>query len=121
MADKLSSTFAEVDASAQASVSSGLHITYLGIVKGCNYGCLRQKTLVEDAHPVPSRPCMVVWDGLAKLARYKLTDAVFCHVYYDPVAVSRWLLSPVLSVLRKTGLTSGRMSPAARLATSLLL
>jgi hypothetical protein len=83
MADKLSSAFAEVAAAAEASVSAGPHITDIRIVKGCNYGCLRQKTLVEDAHPVPSRPCIVVWDDLAKLARYKLADAVFCHVYYD--------------------------------------
>jgi hypothetical protein len=83
MADKLSSAFAEVAAAAEASVSAGPHITDIRIVKGCNYGCLRQKTLVEDAHPVPSRPCIVVWDDLARLARYKLADAVFCHVYYD--------------------------------------
>ncbi|KAJ6009496.1 hypothetical protein N7522_004512 [Penicillium canescens] len=80
MTDKLSSAFAEVAASAEASVSAGPHITYIWIVKGCNYGCLRQKTLVEDAYPVPSRPCMVVWDDLANLARYKLADAVFYHL-----------------------------------------
>lgn len=83
LADSLSSAFAEVAAVAEASVSAGPHITDIRIVKGCNYGCLRQKTVIEDAHPVPSRPCIVVWDDLARLARYKLADAVFCHVYYD--------------------------------------
>jgi hypothetical protein len=41
MADKLSSAFVEVAASAEASVSAGPHITDIRIVKGCNYGCLR--------------------------------------------------------------------------------
>ena len=83
IAGSLSSAFAEVTAVAEVSVSAGPHITDIRIVKGCNYGCLRQKTVIEDAHPVPSRPCIVVWDDLARLARYKLADAVFCHVYYD--------------------------------------
>ncbi|KAJ5196116.1 hypothetical protein N7449_006595 [Penicillium cf. viridicatum] len=63
--------------------SAGPHITDVQVVKGCNYGCLRQKTIIEDAHPVASHPCVVIWDDLARLARYKLADAVFCHVYYD--------------------------------------
>lgn len=83
MADRLSSAFAEVAAVAEASVSAGPHITDIRIIKGCNYGCLRQKTVIEDANPVLSRPCIVVWDDLARLARYKLADAAFCHVYYD--------------------------------------
>lgn len=83
IADRLNSAFADVAAIAEVSVSAGPHITDIRIVKGCNYGCLRQKTIIEDAHPVPSRPCIVVWDDLARLARYKLADAVFCHVYYD--------------------------------------
>ncbi|OCK91757.1 uncharacterized protein K441DRAFT_573668 [Cenococcum geophilum 1.58] len=83
LAGSLSSAFAEVAAVAEASVSAGPHITDIRIVKGCNYGCLRQKTIIEDTHSVPSRPCIVVWDDLARLARYKLADAVFCHVYYD--------------------------------------
>ncbi|KAI5917426.1 hypothetical protein F4810DRAFT_46765 [Camillea tinctor] len=83
MSDNLSFAFAEVAAAAEASDSAGPHITDVRIVKGCNYACLRQKTVIEDAHPVPSRPCMVVWDDLGRLARYKLADAVFCHVYYD--------------------------------------
>ncbi|KAK5991952.1 hypothetical protein PT974_05347 [Cladobotryum mycophilum] len=83
MADSLSSAFAEVAAVAEASVSAGPHITDIRIVKGCNYGCLRQKTIIEDTNTVTSRPCMVVWDDLARLSRYKVADAVFCHVYYD--------------------------------------
>ncbi|KAI1347144.1 hypothetical protein F5Y01DRAFT_330119 [Xylaria sp. FL0043] len=85
MAEQLSSAFAEVAAIAEAASSSaGPHITDIQIVKGCNYACLRQKTAIEDAHPVPSRrPCMVVWNDLSRLARYKVADAVFCHVYYD--------------------------------------
>ncbi|KAH6847776.1 hypothetical protein B0I37DRAFT_375806 [Chaetomium sp. MPI-CAGE-AT-0009] len=83
LADSLSSAFAEVAAAAEVSVSAGPHITDIRIVKGCNYACLRQKTVVEDSHPITSRPCIVVWDDLARLARYKLADAVFCHVYYD--------------------------------------
>ncbi|KAJ6063580.1 hypothetical protein N7499_012260 [Penicillium canescens] len=83
MADSLSAAFAEVAAVAEESVSAGPHINDIRIVKGCDYACLRQKTIIEDAHPVPSRPCIVVWDDLARLARYKLADAVFCHVYYD--------------------------------------
>lgn len=83
MADKLFSAFSDVAAVAEVSPSAGPHITDVRIVKGCNYGCLRQKTIIEDAHPIPSRPCIVIWDDLARLARYKLADAVFCHVYYD--------------------------------------
>ncbi|KAL2819171.1 hypothetical protein BJX63DRAFT_439325 [Aspergillus granulosus] len=83
MADKLSVAFAEVAAAAEASAFAGPHITDIRIVKGYNYGCLRQKTVLEDDHPNPSRPSMVVRDDLARLARYKLADAVFCHVYYD--------------------------------------
>ncbi|KAJ5524790.1 hypothetical protein N7494_011440 [Penicillium frequentans] len=83
MADRLSFAFAEVTASAEASASAGPHIDDIRIVKGCNYGCLRQKTILEDNDPVESSPCMVVWNDLDRLARYKLADAVFCHVYYD--------------------------------------
>ncbi|KAI1130795.1 hypothetical protein F5Y10DRAFT_262739 [Nemania abortiva] len=83
LADSISFAFSEVAAAAEASVSAGPHITDIRIVKGCNYACLRQKTVIEDDHPVPSRPCMVVWNDLGRLARYKLADAVFCHVYYD--------------------------------------
>ncbi|KAJ5726702.1 uncharacterized protein N7483_008059 [Penicillium malachiteum] len=83
MADRLSFAFAEVTAAAEASASAGPHIDDIRIVKGCNYGCLRQKTIIEDNDPVESSPCMVVWNDLDRLARYKLADAVFCHVYYD--------------------------------------
>ncbi|KAJ5781028.1 hypothetical protein N7457_006188 [Penicillium paradoxum] len=83
MAEKLSSAFSDVAAIAEISPSAGPHMTDIRVVKGCNYGCLRQKTIIEDAHPIPSRGCIVVWDDLARLARYKLADAVFCHVYYD--------------------------------------
>ncbi|KAI0973834.1 hypothetical protein F4678DRAFT_426001 [Xylaria arbuscula] len=83
LAERLSSAFVEVAATAEESISAGPHITDIQIVKGCNYACLRQKTVIEDAYPVPSRPCMVVWDDLSRLARYKVADAVFCHVYYD--------------------------------------
>lgn len=83
LADNLASGFAEVTAVAEASVSAGPHITDIRIIKGCNYACLRQKTIIEDNNPIHSRPCIVVWDDLARLARYKVADAVFCHVYYD--------------------------------------
>ncbi|KAI0107525.1 hypothetical protein GGR51DRAFT_570897 [Nemania sp. FL0031] len=83
LADSISFAFSEVAANAESSVSAGPHITDIRIVKGCNYACLRQKAVIEDAHPVPSRPCIVVWNDLGRLARYKLADAVFCHVYYD--------------------------------------
>ncbi|KAF5875899.1 uncharacterized protein Bfra_002295 [Botrytis fragariae] len=83
MADKLAFSFAEVAAVAETSVSAGPHITDIRVVKGCNYSCLRQKAIIEDDDPGRSRPCIVVWNDLARLARYKLADAVFCHVYYD--------------------------------------
>lgn len=83
LAESLTSAFADVAAVAETASSSGPHITDISIVKGCNYGCLRQKTIIEDGHTVDSSPCVVVWDDLARLARYKLADAVFCHVYYD--------------------------------------
>ncbi|CEJ82141.1 hypothetical protein VHEMI02226 [[Torrubiella] hemipterigena] len=83
MGESLSSAFEDVAAAAKASTYAGPHITDIRIVKGCNYGCLRQKTMIEDSHLLPSRPCIVVWNDLAQLARYKLADAVFCHVYYD--------------------------------------
>lgn len=83
MADRLSFAFAEVTASAEASAYAGPHIDDIRIVKGVNYGCVRQKTIIEDNDPVDSAPCLVVWNDLDRLARYKLADAVFCHVYYD--------------------------------------
>ncbi|KAB8303526.1 hypothetical protein EYC80_004937 [Monilinia laxa] len=83
LAERLASSFAEVAAAAEASTSAGPHITDVRIVKGCNFACLRQKAIIEDAAPVRSRSCVVVWNDLARLARYKLADAVFCHVYYD--------------------------------------
>ncbi|KAF4586049.1 hypothetical protein GQ602_005354 [Ophiocordyceps camponoti-floridani] len=83
MANSLSGAFDEVTAAAETSVSTGPHITDIRIVKGCNYGCLRQKTRIEDSFPVSSRPCVVVWNDIGRLARYKLADAAFCHVYYD--------------------------------------
>ncbi|KAJ5376095.1 hypothetical protein N7509_012981 [Penicillium cosmopolitanum] len=83
VSDRLSFAFAEVTASAEASASAGPHIDDIRIVKGCNYGCLRQKTIIEDDDPIDSAPCMVIWNDLDRLARYKLADAVFCHVYYD--------------------------------------
>ncbi|RAK90191.1 hypothetical protein BO79DRAFT_216362 [Aspergillus costaricaensis CBS 115574] len=79
MADKLTIAFADAAAAAEKSAYAGPHITDISLVKGCNYSCLRQKTVIEDSH----RPTIVVWDDLARLARYKLADAVFCHVYYD--------------------------------------
>ncbi|KAI1292991.1 hypothetical protein F5Y03DRAFT_388122 [Xylaria venustula] len=83
LADRLSSAFSEVVATAEAATSASPHITDIQIVKGCNYACLRQKTVIEDTYPVPSRPCMVVWNDLSRLSRYKVADAVFCYVYYD--------------------------------------
>lgn len=83
LADKVSSSFADVAAIAEISASAGPHITDIRTVKGCNYACLRQKTIIEDTYYVLSEPCIAVWDDLARLARYKLADAVFCHVYYD--------------------------------------
>ncbi|PHH75303.1 hypothetical protein CDD80_2489 [Ophiocordyceps camponoti-rufipedis] len=83
MANSLSGAFNEVTAAAESSVSAGPHITDIRIVKGCNFACIRQKTRIEDSFPVSSRPCMVVWNDLSRLARYRLADAVFCHVYYD--------------------------------------
>ncbi|KAI2853740.1 hypothetical protein CBS12448_7978 [Aspergillus niger] len=83
MADKLSIAFADAAAAAEKSAYAGAHITDISLVKGCNYSCLRQKTVIEDSHPIPSRPTIVVWNDLARLSRYKLADAVFCHVYYD--------------------------------------
>lgn len=83
LAGSISSAFADVAAVAEIASSSGPHITDISIVKGCNYGCLRQKTVIEDSRTVDSSPCVVVWNDLARLARYKLADAVFCHVYYD--------------------------------------
>ncbi|KAJ8124625.1 hypothetical protein O1611_g9015 [Lasiodiplodia mahajangana] len=83
LADSISSAFAEVAAIAEASDSAGPHINDIRIIKGCNYACLRQKVVIEDANPAPSRPCMVVWKDIHRLARYKLADAAFAHVYYD--------------------------------------
>ncbi|CAD6446798.1 9f419f08-21d4-43ef-941d-53fea6db3941-CDS [Sclerotinia trifoliorum] len=83
MAEKLAFSFAEVAAVSETAVYAGDHITDIRVVKGCNYSCLRQKAIIEDTSPVESRPCIVVWKDLARLARYKLADAVFCHVYYD--------------------------------------
>ena len=83
MSDRLSFAFGEVTAAAEASAFAGPHIDDIRIVKGCNYGCLRQKTNLEDHDPIESAPCLVVWNDLDRLARYKLADAVFCHVYYD--------------------------------------
>lgn len=82
MGDSLASAFQQVHSIAEAS-TAGPHITDIQVVKSCNYMCLRQKTMLEDAHPQPSRPCVTIWKDLAQLARYKLADAVFCHVYYD--------------------------------------
>ncbi|KAM7187652.1 hypothetical protein V8F33_011119 [Rhypophila sp. PSN 637] len=83
LADSISGAFAEVAAVAETAASAGPHITDIRVVKGCNYACLRQKTVIEDTTNVDSAPCIVVWDDLSRLARYKLADAVFCHVYYD--------------------------------------
>ncbi|PYI09713.1 hypothetical protein BO78DRAFT_362134 [Aspergillus sclerotiicarbonarius CBS 121057] len=83
LAEKLAAAFAEVAVVADASVAAGPHITDIRIVKGCDYACIRQKAIIEDNNMVSSRPCIVVWDDLRRLARYKLADAVFCHVYYD--------------------------------------
>jgi hypothetical protein len=83
VADRLSFAFAEVTAAAEASASAGPHIDDIRIIKGTNYSCLRQKTIIEDNDPIDSAPCMVVWNDLDRLARYKVADAVFCHVYYD--------------------------------------
>ncbi|KAM0314838.1 hypothetical protein ACHAO8_004315 [Botrytis cinerea] len=86
MADRLAFSFAEVAAVAETSMSASPHITDIRVVKGCNYSCIRQKAIIEDDDPGRSRPCIVVWNDLARLARYKLADAVFCHVYYDSEA-----------------------------------
>ncbi|KAM7210509.1 hypothetical protein V8F06_014109 [Rhypophila decipiens] len=83
LADSISGAFAEVAAVAETAASASPHITDIRVVKGCNYACLRQKTVMEDVSTVDSAPCIVVWDDLSRLARYKLADAVFCHVYYD--------------------------------------
>ncbi|KAM3079500.1 hypothetical protein ACMFMG_005921 [Clarireedia jacksonii] len=83
LGEKVASGFAEVAAVAETSISAGPHITDIRIIKGCNYACLRQKAIIEDTEATLSHPCIVVWSDLARLARYKLADAVFCHVYYD--------------------------------------
>ncbi|KAM7192489.1 hypothetical protein V8F20_008825 [Naviculisporaceae sp. PSN 640] len=92
LSNSLATCFSDVAAIADHLVphSAGPHITDIRTVKGCNYACLRQKTLIEDKsakslsnQEIASTPIIVVWDDLARLARYKLADAVFCHVYYD--------------------------------------
>lgn len=70
-------------AAAENATFAGTHITDVHLVKGCNYACLRQKTRTEDSSTLTSSPCLVVWDDLARLARYKLADAALTAAYYD--------------------------------------
>ncbi|QSZ34046.1 hypothetical protein DSL72_005626 [Monilinia vaccinii-corymbosi] len=83
LSEKIATGFAEVAAIAEASTSAGPHITDTRIIKGCTYSCLRQKVILEDENQISSRPCVVVWNDLARLARFKVADGVFCHFYHD--------------------------------------
>ncbi|PHH66106.1 hypothetical protein CDD81_169 [Ophiocordyceps australis] len=59
------------------------HVGDIVTILACDYSALRAKAELEDGRQLKSRPCIVVWDDLAALARYKLADALFCHVWYD--------------------------------------
>ncbi|KAJ5099911.1 hypothetical protein N7532_006912 [Penicillium argentinense] len=103
MSDRLSFVFAEVTASAEASASAGPHIDEIRIVKGCNYGCLRQKTIIEDNDPVDSSPCMVVGNDLDRFAATSWPTPSSATSTTTLVVVSRWPPLPVLTVSATTG------------------
>ncbi|KAJ6440244.1 glycosyl Hydrolase Family 88 [Purpureocillium lavendulum] len=59
------------------------HLLDIATVMACNFTALRGKAELEDGRHLQSKPCVAIWDDLAAMSRYRIADAVFCHVWYD--------------------------------------
>lgn len=59
------------------------HLLDIVTVISCNFTALRAKAALEDERKLKSQPCIAVWDDLAAVARYRMADAAFAHVWYD--------------------------------------
>ncbi|KHN96098.1 uncharacterized protein MAM_05946 [Metarhizium album ARSEF 1941] len=84
LAEKISNAFAVVRGHDTGNAELNEHLLDIVTVVGCNFTALKAKAALEDSRRhLRSRPCVAIWDDLAALARYRLADAVFCHVWYD--------------------------------------
>lgn len=84
LAEKISNTFAVVRGHDTGNVELNDHLLDIVTVVGCNFTALKAKAALEDSRQsLQSQPCVAIWDDLAALSRYRLADAVFCHVWYD--------------------------------------
>ncbi|PHH89039.1 hypothetical protein CDD83_6721 [Cordyceps sp. RAO-2017] len=83
LGNKVRETFWTVRGYETGNAALDAHILDIITVMSCGYSALKAKAELEDARELQSKPCIVVWDDLAALARYRLADAAFCHVFYD--------------------------------------
>ncbi|KAM3547768.1 hypothetical protein ARSEF4850_009811 [Beauveria asiatica] len=59
------------------------HLLDIVTVISCNFTAIKAKAALEDERKIKSQPCIAVWDDLAAVARYRMADAAFGHVWYD--------------------------------------
>ncbi|PHH74169.1 hypothetical protein CDD82_5059 [Ophiocordyceps australis] len=83
LGNRIQETFGRVKGLDTGDAALNAHVGDIVTVLACDYSALRAKAELEDEREVKSKPCVVLWDDLAALARYKLADALFCHVWYD--------------------------------------
>lgn len=83
LGQKIKDTFTTARSFNTGNVELQAHILDIVTVLGCTYTTLQAKAELEDARQLSSHPCVVIWDDLTALARFKVADAAFSHVYYD--------------------------------------
>lgn len=59
------------------------HLLDIVTVVSCNFTAIKAKAALEDKRKLKSKPCIAIWDDLAAVARYRMADAAFAHVWYD--------------------------------------
>lgn len=83
LGSKIIDAFATVRGLDTGNPELNAHLLDVATVMACNFTALRGKAELEDARHLHSQPCVAIWDDLAAMARYRIADAVFCHVWYD--------------------------------------
>jgi hypothetical protein len=84
LAEKICNTFTTIRGHDTGNSELNAHLLDMITVKACNFTALKAKAALEDQrHRLRSKPCVAIWDDLAAMSRFRLADAVFCHVWYD--------------------------------------
>lgn len=80
---RIGDTFAVVRGQETGNADLDAHLSDIVTVVSCNFTAIKAKAALEDKRKLKSKPCIAIWDDLAAVARYRMADAAFAHVWYD--------------------------------------